>query len=65
LLLLTRSGRSRMIPVVSALLAFVALLFRSRTSLHLEHLALRHQLAVYKQTVHRPWLRPTDRLLWA
>jgi putative transposase len=54
-----------MIPVVSALLAFVASLFRSRTSLHLEHLALRHQLAVYKQSVHRPWLRPTDRLLWA
>jgi putative transposase len=52
-------------PVVSALLAFVATLFRSRESLRLEHLALRHQLAVYQQTVHRPRLRPTDRLLWA
>jgi putative transposase len=40
-------------------------LFRSRTSLHLEHLALRHQLAVYQQAVHRPRLCPTDRLLWA
>jgi putative transposase len=52
-------------PMVSALLAFMAALFRSQTSLRLEHLALRHQLAVYQQTVHRPRLRPTDRLLWA
>lgn len=53
------------IPVIAALLAFVATLFRSRTSLRLENLALRHQLAVYKQTVHRPRLHPSDRLLWA
>jgi transposase InsO family protein len=53
-----------MLPVISALLAFVASLFRSRASLCLEHLALRHQLAVYQQTVHRPHLRPTDRLFW-
>ena len=37
-------------PVVSALLAFMAALFRSRASLRLEHLALRHQLAMYQQT---------------
>jgi putative transposase len=53
-----------MLPVVSALLAFVASLFRSRASLCLEHLALRHQLAVYKQTVCRPRLRSTDRVFW-
>jgi hypothetical protein len=35
-------------PVVSALLAFVAALFQSHASLFLEHLALRHQLAVYQ-----------------
>jgi putative transposase len=52
-------------PVVFALLAFVGSLFRSRISLHLEHLALRHQLAVYQQTVYRPRLHPTDRLFWA
>jgi hypothetical protein len=52
-------------PAVSALLAFMAALFRSQTSLRLEHLALRHQLAVYQQTVHRPRLRLTDRLFWA
>jgi putative transposase len=51
-------------PVFSALLAFVVGLFRSRASLCLEHLALRHQLAVYQQTVHRPRLHATDRLFW-
>jgi hypothetical protein len=54
-----------MLPVISALLAFVAGLFRSRASLGLEHLALRHQLAVDQQTVERPRLRSTDRVLWA
>jgi len=43
-----------MLPVISALLAFVAGLFRSRAALCLEHLALRHQLAVYQQTVAHP-----------
>jgi hypothetical protein len=54
-----------MLPVISALLALVASLCRSRSSLSLENLALRHQLTVYKQTVQRPSLRPTDRLFWA
>jgi transposase InsO family protein len=54
-----------MLPVISALLAFMAGLFQPRASLCLEHLALRHQLAVYQQTVHRPRLHPTDRLFWA
>ena len=51
-----------MFPILSALLAFIAGLFRSRASLCLEHLALRHQLAVYQQTVRRPRLHLTDRL---
>jgi hypothetical protein len=54
-----------MLPVISALLACVTGLFRSRASLYLEHLALRHQLAVYQHTIHRPRIRPTDRLFWA
>ena len=49
-----------MLPVISALLAFVAGLFRSRASLCLEHLALRHQLAVYQQTIASP-APPFDR----
>jgi hypothetical protein len=40
-------------------------MLRSRASLHLEPLALRHQLAIYQYTIHRPRLRPTDRLFWA
>ena len=52
-------------PVFSALLAFVVSLFRSRESLYLEHLALRHQLAVYQQSVYRPRLSPTDRVFRA
>jgi putative transposase len=42
----------------------MAALFRSRVSLQLENVALRHQLTVYQRTVHRVHLRPTDRLLW-
>jgi putative transposase len=51
--------------VVSSLFALVVSLFRSHASLRLENLALRHQVAVYQQTVHRPHLRPIDRVLWA
>jgi hypothetical protein len=43
-----------MLPVMSTLLAFVAGLCRSRASLCLEHLALRPQWAVDRQTGHRP-----------
>ena len=43
-----------MFPVISALLACIAGLFRSRASLCLEHLALRHQLMVYQRSVPRP-----------
>jgi putative transposase len=52
-------------PVVSALLAYLMTRFRSRRSMQMEIIALRHQVAVYKQTVSRPQLRPTDRLFWA
>jgi hypothetical protein len=53
-----------MFPLLSAVLAFVVSLFRSRVSLHRAHLALRHQHAVYQQTVRRPRLQPIDRLFW-
>jgi putative transposase len=53
-----------MLPVLSALLAFAVGLFRPRASLCLENLALRHQLVVYQQTVHRPRLHWPDRLFW-
>ena len=43
-------------PIVSALIAFVATLFRSNISLRLANVALRHPLAVYKHTVR--WTAP-------
>jgi putative transposase len=52
-------------PIISAVLALIAGFFRSRASLCLEHLAWRHPLALYKQTVRRPRVRSTDRVLWA
>src|SRR5919109_5354739 len=53
------------LPVVSALLAFVVALFRSRRSMQLEILALRHQLTVYQRSIRRPRIQPADRFLWA
>jgi putative transposase len=52
-------------PMVSALLALVSSLLRSRWALHLQVLALQHQVAVYKQTIRRPRLSPIDRLFWS
>jgi putative transposase len=39
--------------------------FKSRAALHLENLALRHQLGVMQRSVKRPRLAPPDRFLWA
>jgi putative transposase len=52
-------------PVVSALLTYIMTWFRSRRSMQMQIIALRHQIAVYKQTGSRPRLCPMDRLLWA
>jgi hypothetical protein len=52
-------------PVVSALLAYLTTWLRSRHSLQLEILALRHQVAVYQRSVPRPRIQPTDRLSWS
>ena len=52
-------------PIFSALLAYLAYLFFPNKSSHLKLLVLEHQLAVYKQSVRRPRLHPSDGLLWA
>jgi hypothetical protein len=39
--------------------------FKSRATLHLENLALRHQLSVLRRSVKPPKLTSADRLLWA
>jgi hypothetical protein len=38
---------------------------RSRVALHMEVLALRHQLTILQRSVKRPKLTSSDRLLWA
>src|SRR3954471_4609604 len=38
---------------------------KSRASLQLENIALRHQLSVLRRSVKRPKLTSADRLLWA
>jgi hypothetical protein len=43
--------------VFSALMAYAVSRFRSHESLHLENMALRHQLVVYHHTIKRPKLR--------
>src|SRR4029453_12887246 len=39
--------------------------FKSRATLQLENLALRHQLGVLRRSVKRPKLTSADRFLWA
>ena len=53
-----------MITLLLHLLRLLPFLFGGHRQLALENLALRQQLAVYKRTVIRPPLRPTDRLFW-
>ena len=50
-----------MIPLI---LTGLLRMLRTRQSLVLENLALRHQLAVLQRTAPRPRLRISDRLLW-
>ncbi len=52
----------RLALTVTVVLARV--LFRSRLELMVENLALRQQLAVFKQKRSRPRLRPADRMFW-
>ena len=58
-------GSSLMPAVLYAFLSTLGTLFRSRLSLQVENVALRHQLAVYQRSVRRPLLRPADRILWS
>jgi putative transposase len=53
-----------MITLLLHLLRLLPFLFGGHQQLALENLALRQQLAVYKRTIIRPPLRPTDRFFW-
>ena len=54
-----------MLSPLTALFATLASVFRSRSALQLENLALRHQIGVLQRAARkRPKLTPGDRLLW-
>ena len=50
--------------VLKACVLFLRAMLVSKASLAIENLALRQQLAVCKQRVKRPGLRPRDRVFW-
>ena len=50
-------------PVFQALFAVICTVARSRLSLQLEVVALRHQVSVYQRSVKRPRIRLGDRIL--
>ncbi len=54
-----------MLISLTTLLAILSSIFRSRTALEVENLALRHQIGVLQRSVRkRPKLNSGDRLLW-
>jgi putative transposase len=53
-----------MVTLLLRLLRLLPLLCGAHRQVALENLALRHQLAVYKNTVARPKVRRSDRLFW-
>ena len=58
------SGSKTLIRVMVLLVQTFRALFRSRADLALENLALRQQVAVWKQKRARPPLSGTDRAFW-
>jgi transposase InsO family protein len=56
---------SSLVMIARLLLALLTLPLRSRVSMQLEILALRHQLTVYQRSGVRARLKPGDRIFWA
>ncbi len=50
--------------VVQSIFLFLRAFILGRAAAAVENLALRQQLAVFKQSVKRPKLRPRDRVFW-
>ena len=53
------------LSALDVLAASASAAFKSRATLQVENLALRHQLGVLRRSVKRPKLTSTDRILWA
>src|ERR1700730_17316798 len=54
-----------MLGMLTAQVAALSSVFKTRAALQLENLALRHQLGVLQRSVKKPKLTPLDRLLGA
>ena len=54
-----------MITLLRTLASLLRDLLRSRLSMQIEILALRHQLGVYQRTAKGPPIRAADRILWS
>ncbi len=63
--LLLGIGRIGMKTVVVSLLTFIMSWLRSRRSMQMEIVSLRHQLCVYQRSVRRPIIEPEDRVIWS
>ena len=50
--------------ILQAILLFLRAFIMGRAAAAVENLALRQQVAVLKQSVKRPKLRPRDRMFW-
>ena len=57
--------RALTLAMLTASVAALSTLVKTRAALQLENLALRHQLGVLHRSVKKPKLNPFDRLLWA
>jgi len=51
--------------VISSVFSFVLSVFRSRLSMKMEIIALRHQLSVYQRKIKKPKIQPSDRIFWS
>ena len=53
-----------MLNAILSLFRMIPLILGGHEQVALENLALRQQLAIFQRSVHRPKIRPTDRLFW-
>src|SRR6266849_7684768 len=63
-LLVLRQFLHLAVSALHVLAAAASVAFKSRATLQLENLALRHQLGVLRRSVKRPKLTSADRLFW-
>ncbi len=50
--------------IIQSIFLFLRAFIMGRAAAAVENLALRQQVAVFKQSVRRPKLRPRDRVFW-